>query len=658
MEIKRPSRLTNSPRMIAVLFRPFDLFVRHSQWQWGKPWPKGWWQRGLLIATYLLVHTFFDAHAKAFQTPLNVTTWYPSIGFTLAFMLYYGPKSLPLVAFGYLAINLLVWENGAFNIYTILPPLFNSIASLAGAQYLHKHIGSISRPWTLQMLAHFGVGTLLTSTLAGISIIGFWISSGLRPSSVFFPSLMEWMLGDVIGISIVAPFMLVIFIPHLSLLVRDGIQTVLHQNVRFLKENLFFLADLLIGASLLISVIYLVFFSSFGQTYNLLFLNAIPVLWAVLRHGFRGAVLVATTIAISGLASVLYLDESTRFISSRTDIYIFQLFTMILTLASYTLGAAIDELRRAKKSIERHRRELEETVRHRTMELVQENAERRRAEDDLIRINDMLEQRVLDRTKALNEARLHAEHMSEAKTQFLQNISHELRTPLNAVIGFSQLLTREELGPLGQAKYRDYAQNIHSAGSHLLSLVGDLLEMASLTGEERPLQKTVRDLRPMVEEALSMSKPRADAKNIRLAITTHDAAIYVEADQHRLLQVLLNLIGNAIKFSPENSLVDIRLSQENRDAIIEITDQGPGIAEADLPLVFERFWRGNRSDISSVGGMGLGLSIAHSLIQKHGGNLSLGNVPDKGICATIRLPLSAHQATSPDTKTSHKNMAP
>ncbi|GER06751.1 hypothetical protein JCM17843_10610 [Kordiimonadales bacterium JCM 17843] len=544
-------------------------------------------------------------------------------------MLYYGPKSLPLVAFGYLALNLLIWENGAFTIYTILPPLLNSIASLAGAQYLHKHIEPISRPWTLQVLAHFGVGTLLTSTLAGISIIGFWISSGLHPSSVFFPSLAEWMLGDVIGISIVTPFMLVIFIPALTLLARNGIQTVLRQNIRFLKKNLLFLFDLFVGGSLLVCVVYLVFFSSFGQTYNLLFLNAIPVLWAVLRHGFRAAVLVATTIAISGLASVLYLDESTRFISSRTDIYIFQLFTMILTLASYTLGTAIDELRRAKKSIERHRRELEETVRHRTMELVQENAERRRAEDNLIRINDMLEQRVLERTKALNEARLHAENMSEAKTQFLQNMSHELRTPLNAVIGFSQLLTREELGPIGQAKYRDYAQNIHSAGSHLLSLVGDLLDMASLTGEERPLQKTSLNLRTLAEEALSMSKPRADAKNIRLVISSHDTAIYVEADQHRLLQVLLNLIGNAIKFSPENSVIEIHLSQENRDAIAQIIDQGPGIAEADLPLVFERFWRGNRSDISGVGGMGLGLSIAIHSSRNTGAAYRLKTSPIK-----------------------------
>lgn len=238
--------------------------------------------------------------------------------------------------------------------------------------------------------------------------------------------------------------------------------------------------------------------------------------------------------------------------------------------------------------------------------------------------------------EALRHAKEEAERISRFKDQFLSTMSHELRTPLNAVLGFSELLQDRRYGPLND-RQRRYVQHIHAAGQHLLRLINDILDLSKI--EAGRMEITIEDvaLEGSLLEVLDALRPLAERKSQTLAC---DAAppLRVRADRTRLKQILINLIGNAIKFTPEGGQVRVSAAQEGSRARVEVRDTGPGIAPEQQTRLFEAFSR-----LGAAGGhegTGLGLAITKRLVELQGGELGVHTQPGQGSCFYFSLALS------------------
>jgi PAS domain S-box-containing protein len=238
--------------------------------------------------------------------------------------------------------------------------------------------------------------------------------------------------------------------------------------------------------------------------------------------------------------------------------------------------------------------------------------------------------------EALLAAKNDAERSNRFKDQFLSTMSHELRTPLNAVLGFSDLLADDRYGPLTE-RQRRYLNHIHAAGKHLLRLINDILDLSKI--EAGRLQLAVENVRldPTFSEVLDTLHPLASQKSHQ--IVKHPAPdISVRADGTRLRQILMNLLGNAIKFTPEGGKIELRARGEGESVRIEVRDSGPGIPPEEQKRIFEAFYRLSRSDKAE--GTGLGLAITQRLVELHGGHLGLESGPGSGSCFYFNLPIA------------------
>ncbi len=243
-------------------------------------------------------------------------------------------------------------------------------------------------------------------------------------------------------------------------------------------------------------------------------------------------------------------------------------------------------------------------------------------------------------TRDLNQALVAASAANVAKTTFLTAMSHELRTPLNAILGFSDILQSETFGPLGSARYRDYAGDIHKSGVHLLELINEILDLTRLQAGQIELQETVFSLRDVVGEALQTVSELAVAGRLRLIDECPASLPAVRAGRRRIYQVVLNLLSNAIKFTPPGGTVIARAGVGAAGLYVQITDTGIGIAEEDMPKVLERFGQVDSSIARRYEGAGLGIPISMELMKVHGGTLEIQSVVGKGTTITITLPSS------------------
>jgi signal transduction histidine kinase/CheY-like chemotaxis protein len=264
---------------------------------------------------------------------------------------------------------------------------------------------------------------------------------------------------------------------------------------------------------------------------------------------------------------------------------------------------------------------------------------------------DELEQRVQERTAELEAAKkkveefsdsiLHAkeevERASKFKDQFLSTMSHELRTPLNAILGFSDLLPDERYGPLNE-RQRRYVAHIHTSGQHLLSLINDILDLSKIeAGHVELCFESVR-VETAFAEVLESLRPLADKKSQTLSQHAENG-LNVRADATRFKQVLMNLVGNAIKFSPEGGDIGLAACLIDGKVCVEVRDTGPGIPLEEQKRIFENFYRLRQSE-KSTEGTGLGLAITQKLVELHGGELGLESQPGHGSRFYFFLPMA------------------
>jgi signal transduction histidine kinase len=227
---------------------------------------------------------------------------------------------------------------------------------------------------------------------------------------------------------------------------------------------------------------------------------------------------------------------------------------------------------------------------------------------------------------------------SQAKSQFLAAMSHELRTPLNAIIGFSELLKREMFGPLGDARYRDYAKNIFDSGNHLLGLINDVLDFSKLEAGRFELQDDTVDIARTIADTVAIIGHQVEHNGLRLTVDIAQPLPLVRADDRRLRQILLNLIANSIKFTPEGGDVRISASADADGITLAVADTGIGMSADDIPTALDRFGQIDSRLSRKYDGTGLGLPLSKRLAELHGGSLEIASTVGVGTTVSIRLP--------------------
>ncbi len=262
----------------------------------------------------------------------------------------------------------------------------------------------------------------------------------------------------------------------------------------------------------------------------------------------------------------------------------------------------------------------------------------------------------LEQAKAnSDEARRRAEEANLAKSRFLATMSHELRTPLNAIMGFSEVLKGELFGPHANPIYKDYANDIHSSGQHLLMLINEILDLSRVEAGRYELKQESVSLTGIAQECRHLLSIRAQKRDIKLVEVMEADLPRVWADERAIRQVVLNLLTNAIKFTPQGGQVSIKVGWTSAGGqYLAIKDNGPGIPENEIAMVMSAFGRGSLAQKNADEGSGLGLPIVKGLIELHGGQFLLKSKVREGTDAIVVLPPQRVMNALPKMETSQE----
>jgi len=323
---------------------------------------------------------------------------------------------------------------------------------------------------------------------------------------------------------------------------------------------------------------------------------------------------------------------------------------------------------------------LEHRVKEKTAELERANADlqtevsvRKHAEEALRQSERRLQERVTQLEQAerslrtqseemvqiagqLRVARDEAETANRAKSEFLASMSHELRTPLNAIIGFSEMMKIETLGPVGNPQYRGYASDIYQAGSHLLALINDILDLSKVESGADELHEDAISVPDLVESVMGLVRHRAHNGEVELKLEVRDDLPVLMADERKLKQILVNLVSNAVKFTEAEGTVTLKAwCRPESGFVFQVVDTGIGMAPQDIPKALSQFGQIDSDLNRKYEGTGLGLPLAKSLVELHGGYLDLQSAVGTGTTVTVRLPpnriVQPKPAARPDSRT-------
>ncbi|MCI5060907.1 MAG: ATP-binding protein [Alphaproteobacteria bacterium] len=262
------------------------------------------------------------------------------------------------------------------------------------------------------------------------------------------------------------------------------------------------------------------------------------------------------------------------------------------------------------------------------------------AEGDVIALYGIMQDitDIMKREQDLRQAKESVERAYTAKTQFLANMSHELRTPLNAIIGFSEMMKQQLLGPIGTEKYLEYIDGILESGEHLLDLISDILDMSKIEAGKYELSVEKFNLSKIVRLAVHMMEGRAIDAHLKLHIDLCDEDCQIVADRRAVMQVILNILSNAIKFSKEAGTISITLTKNDGHYQLDIEDQGIGIPSDKIEDITKPFEQAENDYTREYEGSGLGLAITKELVELHGGKLSIHSQLGMGTVVSITLP--------------------
>ena len=247
-----------------------------------------------------------------------------------------------------------------------------------------------------------------------------------------------------------------------------------------------------------------------------------------------------------------------------------------------------------------------------------------------------------DADHAAQEARhamFKAQASDRAKSEFLANMSHELRTPLNAILGFSEIMKKELLGPVGTKQYLEYVADIHESGTYLLDVISDILDISKVETGNLELSESVVQLDEVIRKSVRLVQERAQEAGVALHIDIEGGPPRLEADERVLKQCLVNLLSNAVKFTPEGGRITIQVRHAEDGCLhLVVADSGIGIAEDDFEKALSPFGQVESAYSATYEGTGLGLPITRALIELHGGTISLDSAVGVGTTVTLIFP--------------------
>ena len=253
---------------------------------------------------------------------------------------------------------------------------------------------------------------------------------------------------------------------------------------------------------------------------------------------------------------------------------------------------------------------------------------------------------------ALKDAKAESDLANRAKSEFLANMSHELRTPLNAVIGFSEIIKNEAFGPLPQKEYKEYADNIYDSGNNLLNVINEILDVSRIEAGERTLSEGVVNVAETVDTCLALMEGKIKANEMRVENKIKGSDLSFVGETHAVKQMLLNLMSNAVKFSPPNGflMLDAEIGQNGR-LRISVTDTGIGLNDKELEKALSPFGQIDSEHNRSKSGTGLGLTLVKTLVELHGGELDMVSQKGIGTTATLIFPAKrvAHKKGAADS---------
>ncbi|MGA9658262.1 MAG: PAS domain-containing sensor histidine kinase [Asticcacaulis sp.] len=283
----------------------------------------------------------------------------------------------------------------------------------------------------------------------------------------------------------------------------------------------------------------------------------------------------------------------------------------------------------------------------------------RRNEEQLQSLVEKLEQSRSQQTilaRKYEMAKIRAEAANHAKSEFLANMSHELRTPLNAINGFSEIMASEMFGPLGHARYKEYAGDILNSGQHLLSLINDILDMSKIEAGKLTLHIEPVAIDEVVEDTLRLLRQKAEKAGLKVRVHLPKLP-EISADFRALKQILLNLLTNAVKFTPQGGTITISAVHTENNVHIYVADTGIGIAEKDMERLAKPFEQVENQFSRTKEGTGLGLALTKSLIEMHNGRFEVDSQLGEGTTVTVILPI-LHDTKAADSETDqHKGRA-
>jgi two-component system cell cycle sensor histidine kinase PleC len=287
-----------------------------------------------------------------------------------------------------------------------------------------------------------------------------------------------------------------------------------------------------------------------------------------------------------------------------------------------SVGTDITALKRQEERLLQSERTLMVTVRDL-------QKERQMAEEQSQRLADLADKYASEKTRA--------EAANRSKSEFLANMSHELRTPLNAIIGFSEVMGQQMFGALGSPKYSEYSRDIHRSAHFLLDVINDILDMSKIEAGRMDLEFEDVALQPLFEDVLRFVQQRAAENRVVISMDLGD--VQIQADRRALKQVFINLMSNAVKFTPEGGKVSVSSELAGDVVRIRIQDTGIGIPQRDIEKLGRPFEQVENQFTKTKGGSGLGLAISKSLVLLHGGSLSIASTVGKGTIVSVSLPL-------------------
>ena len=261
-----------------------------------------------------------------------------------------------------------------------------------------------------------------------------------------------------------------------------------------------------------------------------------------------------------------------------------------------------------------------------------------RMAEALINERSNLEKKVKQRTEELNRAMLHAEASSRAKSEFLANMSHELRTPLNSIIGFTEVLRDRRAGPVNDQQ-REFLTDVWESGKHLLRLINDLLDVSKVEAGKLELEPSEFSLGELLEGCLAIFSERSLKHGVKLSAEISEDTNHITADERKIKQIVLNLLGNAFKFTPDGGEVGIKAERKGGEFQVAVWDTGIGISRENLGMLFQPFVQvGDMLSTKKYEGTGLGLYLSRQLVELHGGRIWVESELGKGSMFTFTIP--------------------